>query len=159
MVIAEFIDPACETCALFYPAVKDLMTANPDQIRLVIRWAPFHNGSRNIVALLEATRKQGKLWPALERLLSSQSAWAINHSADVDLAWAQLAGLDLDGEQILVDMASAEVAQIVEQDLADAAPLNVTMTPEYFVNGKPMPSFGWEQLQGLVEEALAEAGR
>jgi protein-disulfide isomerase len=159
VVIAEFIDPACETCALFYPAVKDLMTANPDQIRLVIRWAPFHNGSRNIVALLEATRKQGKLWPALERLLSSQSAWAINHSADVDLAWAQLAGLDLDGEQILVDMASAEVAQIVEQDLADAATLNVTMTPEYFVNGKPMPSFGWEQLQGLVEEALAEAGR
>jgi protein-disulfide isomerase len=77
----------------------------------------------------------------------------------VDLAWAQLAGLDLDGEQILVDMASAEVAQIVEQDLADAATLNVTMTPEYFVNGKPMPSFGWEQLQGLVEEALAEAGR
>ena len=43
--------------------------------------------------------------------------------------------------------------------VADAATLNVTMTPEYFVNGKPMPSFGWEQLQGLVEEALAEAGR
>ena len=25
VVIAEFLDPACETCALFYPAVKELM--------------------------------------------------------------------------------------------------------------------------------------
>jgi hypothetical protein len=33
------------------------------------------------------------------------------------------------------------------------------MTPEYFVNGKPMPSFGWEQLQALVNEALANASR
>ena len=157
VVIAEFLDPACETCAIFYPAVKELMATNPGQIRLVIRWAPFHNGSRNVVALLEAARKQGKFWPALERLLGSQSAWAINHSADVDLAWAQLQGLELDGEQILVDMASAEVMQIMEQDAADAAALNVTMTPEYFVNGKPMPSFGWEQLQTLVREALAES--
>jgi protein-disulfide isomerase len=32
--------------------------------------------------------------------------------------------------------------------------MNVTMTPEYFVNGKPLPSFGFEQLQTLVDEAL-----
>jgi len=159
VVIAEFLDPACETCALFYPAVKDLMAANPGQIRLVIRWAPFHNGSRNVVALLEAARNQGKFWPALERLLATQSDWAINHSADVDLAWQQLGGLDLDGARISADMASAEVMQIMEQDLADAATLNVTMTPEYFVNGNPMPSFGWEQLQALVDEALAETSR
>ena len=159
VVIAEFLDPACETCALFYPAVKDLMAANPGQIRLVLRWAPFHDGSRNVVALLEAARNQGKFWPALERLLATQSDWAINHSADVDLAWQQLGGLDLDGARISADMASAEVMQIMEQDLADAATLNVTMTPEYFVNGKPMPSFGWEQLQALVYEALAETGR
>ena len=159
VVIAEFLDPACETCALFYPAVKDLMAANPGQIRLVIRWAPFHNGSRNIVALLEAARTQGKFWPALERLLATQSDWAINHSADVDLAWRQLEGLDLDGEQISADMAGTEVTQIIEQDLADAATLNVTMTPEYFVNGNPMPSFGWEQLQALVDEALAKTSR
>jgi protein-disulfide isomerase len=111
VVIAEFLDPACETCALFYPAVKDLMAANPGQIRLVIRWAPFHDGSRNVVAMLEAARKQGKFWPALEQLLATQSAWAINHSADVDLAWLQLGGLDLDGGQIAADMASADVSR------------------------------------------------
>lgn len=158
VVIAEFLDPACETCAMFYPAVKSLMDANPGQIRLVIRWAPFHEGSTNIVGLLEAARKQDKFWPALERLLATQSAWAINHSADVELAWRQLGGLGLDLDQITADMAGAELMQIVEQDLADATTLNVTKTPEFFVNGSPLPSFGWEQLQALVSEALAEAG-
>jgi protein-disulfide isomerase len=154
VVIAEFLDPACETCALFYPAVKDLMAANPGQIRLVLRWAPFHNGSPNVVALLEAARIQGQFWPALERLLNTQSAWAINHTADVNLAWQQLGGLGLDREQVLADMASPAVTQIIEQDRADAASLGVTMTPEYFVNGRPMPSFGWDQLVALVEDEL-----
>ncbi len=158
VVIAEFLDPACETCATFYPAVKDMMAANPGQIRLVLRWAPFHEGSRDVVALLEAARKQDEFWPALETLLASQRVWAANHTADVNVAWQQLGGLDLDLEQIQTDMAAADVQQIITQDLADAGTMNVTMTPEYFVNGKPMPSFGYEQLKQLVDEALAEAG-
>jgi protein-disulfide isomerase len=159
VVIVEFLDPACETCAVFYPLVKGMMDANPGKIRLVLRWAPFHNGSPNVVALLEAARKQDKFWPALEALLRSQTAWTVNHTADVSAAWMQLAGLGLDQEQIQADMGSASVQQNIQQDLADAAALNVTMTPEYFVNGKPMPSFGLEQLMGLVNEALEETSR
>lgn len=159
VVIVEFLDPACETCAIFYPAVKDMMAAHPGQIRLVLRWAPFHEGSRNVVALLEAARKQDKFWPALETLLASQPAWTVNHTAQVSAAWHMLAELDLDQGRIEADMAGADVNQIIAQDIADAATLNVTMTPEYFVNGKPMPSFGFEQLQQLVDEALTTANR
>jgi len=36
VVIVEFFDPACETCRAFYPLVKDILAANPDQIRLVL---------------------------------------------------------------------------------------------------------------------------
>jgi protein-disulfide isomerase len=156
VVIAEFLDPACETCASFYPAVKDMMAANPGRIRVVLRWAPFHDGSRDVVALLEAARKQDKFWPVLERLLVTQRAWAVNHAANLELAWQQLGDLGLDRERIVADMASPDIAQIIEQDLADANALNVTMTPEFFVNGKPMPSFGYEQLKQLVDEALAQ---
>jgi protein-disulfide isomerase len=155
VVIAEFLDPACETCAIFYPMVKELMAANPGRIRLVLRWAPFHQGATDVVALLEAARMQGQFWPALERLLSTQSQWAINHRADVNRAWSQLRGLELDLERIQADMASAEVQQILRQDMADAQTMGVQATPEYFVNGRPMPSFGWEQLVGLVYEELA----
>lgn len=159
VVIVEFLDPACETCATFYPLVKNIMAANPGRIRLVLRWAPFHNGSPDVVALLEAARKQDKFWPALETLLASQPAWAIDHRADYPLALMQLQGLGLDAEQLFTDMASPEIAQNMRQDLADANTLNVTATPEYFVNGKPMPSFGYEQLMQLVTDALEETSR
>ncbi|WP_158081208.1 MULTISPECIES: hypothetical protein [Rhodoferax] len=41
-------------------------------------------------------------------------------------------------------------------DLADAQTLKVTMTPWYFVNGKPLPQFGFDELMKLVEDALAQ---
>jgi protein-disulfide isomerase len=125
----------------------------------VLRWAPFHDGSRDVVALLEAARKQDKFWPALETLLATQRIWAVNHTANVVAAWQQLEGLGLDRDQIAVDMAGPEVAEIIGQDIADANALNVTMTPEFFVNGRPMPSFGYEQLKQLVDEALAQTSR
>ena len=57
------------------------------------------------------------------------------------------------------DMMSPEIAQIISRDLADASALNVTKTPEYFVNGRPLPSFGWTQLKALVDDALNQAPR
>lgn len=157
--IVEFLDPACETCAAFYPFVKRMMAANPDRIKLSIRYAPFHPGSDQVVAALEAARKQGKYWEALQTLLATQAQWAPNHTARVDLAWQPLARAGVDVEQARIDMGSPEIARIIAQDVEDARNLNVTKTPEYFVNGKPMPSFGYPQLQKLVEDALREAYR
>ena len=156
VTIVEVLGPACETCATFYPMVKDMMAANPGRIRIVYRWAPFHNGSQDVVAMLEAARKQDKLWPALEALLASQAQWSPGHTPQVAAAWKQLEGLGLNREQMIADMASPEITQRIAQDLADAASLNVTMTPEFFVNGKPLPSFGYEQLKQLVDEALKQ---
>lgn len=155
VVIVEFLDPACETCSAFYPRVKQLMAANPDRIRLVLRYAPFHNGSDKVVAVLEAARKQGKLWPALEALLATQADWAPHHTPQVALVWRHLEGLGLNMEQMAFDMTAPEIGKVIAQDLEDAKTLNVTMTPEFFVNGRPLPSFGFEQLTTLVNEALA----
>jgi protein-disulfide isomerase len=158
VVIVEFIDPACETCRAFYPMVKQLMAAHPDKIRLVIRHAPFHKGSDKVVAVLEAARRQGKFWPALEALLTNQSDWTQHHTANVDRAWKHLEGIGLNMEQMAFDLTSPEIANVIAQDLADARTLNVSKTPEYFVNGKPLPSFGFDQLKQLVDQALADTG-
>jgi protein-disulfide isomerase len=157
--IVEFLDPACDTCRSFYPFVKRMLAANPGKIRVSVRYAPFHNQSDYVVKVLEATRKQGKYWEALEALLATQSRWAPNHSPDPDLVWPQLEGLGLDLERVRQDMTAPDIARNVAQDIADAKALGVTQTPEFFVNGKPMPSFGYEQLAGLVNDALATAYR
>ncbi|MCR4299948.1 MAG: thioredoxin domain-containing protein [Gallionella sp.] len=159
VVIVEFIDPACETCSAFYPLVKKMMATNPDKIRLVLRYAPFHNGSDKVVAVLEAARKQGKFWQVLEALLTSQADWASQHTPQIELIWKHLEGLGLNLEKVRADMAAPEIANLIAQDLADAQTLNVTKTPEFFVNGKPLPSFGSEQLMRLVEDALNETSR
>jgi protein-disulfide isomerase len=159
VVIVEFFDPACETCKAFYPVVKKLMADNPGRIRLVLRYAPFHRGSDKVVAMLEAARKQGKFWPALEALLATQADWAPRHTAQADLAWRHLEGLGLDLAQMRADMKSPGIAQVIAQDLADGRALDVTMTPEFFVNGQPLPSFGYEQLRKQVAAALAASRR
>lgn len=152
--IVEFLDPACGTCRDFYPMVKALMAVHPGKIRVSVRYAPFHPGSDQVVKVMEAARKQGKFQQTLEALFASQAVWVQNHTAQVDLIWSPLGSLGLDMERIKSDMNSPEIARTIAQDLADAKTMNVTMTPEFFVNGKPLPSFGFEQLQTLVDEAL-----
>ncbi len=157
--IVEFLDPACETCASFYPEVKKIMAANPDKVRLTVRLVPFHNGSDYTVKVLDAARKQGKFWQALEALLANQAYWARNHTVQPEYVWKPLEGLGLNMEQMKVDMNAPDVAQRIEQELKDAKALKVTQTPEYFVNGRPLPSFGLEQLQTLVREEVQTAYR
>mgnify|MGYP001590366689 CR=1 FL=1 len=157
VTIVEFLDPACETCRKFYPLVKQMMADNPGKIRIVLRYAPFHAGSDKVVAMLEAAKKQGKFWEALEILLSFQSGWTKNHTANPEAAWQVLQRIGLDMVQMNQDMNATETINVIKQDLADAKTLNVTMTPEFFVNGKPLPSFGFEQLKALVDEAVVES--
>ena len=157
--IVEFFDPACGTCRDFYPLVKKLMDANPGKIKLSLRYAPFHPGSDQVVKVIEAARKQGKFEQALEALFAAQDVWVINHTAQLPLIWTPLSTLGLDMERLKTDMNAPEVADLIAQDLRDAGTLNVTMTPEYFVNGKPLPSFGFDQLKKLVDDALASTGQ
>jgi len=157
--IVEFFDPACETCRRFYPFVKEILAAEPERVRLVLRYAPFHQNSDYVVALLEAARMQGKYWETLEALLESQDAWVVHHTVQPQQAWMQVQNLGLDLERLQHDMQSPEIAARIRQELADADTLKVMKTPEFFVNGKPLPSFGFEQLQALVQEELASAYR
>ncbi len=155
VVIVEFLDPACGTCAAFYPMVKDLMARYPAKVQLVLRYAPFHPGSEPVVAMLEAARRQDRLWPALETLLATQDTWTRNHQALPDRALAVLEQAGVDTNRLSFDMTDSAIREAIAQDIADAQALGVTKTPEFFVNGEPLPSFGFEQLQALVARAVA----
>ena len=152
--IVEFLDPACETCALFYPMVKNWMAEVPGEIRLSIRHLAFHEGADYAVKVLEASRKQDKYWETLEALLRSQRQWTRHHTVLADRIMPAIADVGLDMDQLQSDMNSFEVMARIEQDKKDAIFLKVSKTPGYFVNGRPLPSFGREQLANLVREEL-----
>lgn len=157
VTIVEFFDPACETCRDFYPLVKKLINQYPGKVRVMMRFAPLHPGSDQVVKMLEAAHQQGKYWQALEALFNSQNKWIVNHTSQPMRALNILNSLDIDQQKLAADMNSPEIARIIQQDIQDSQTLNVKATPEFFVNGKPVPSFGFEQLSQLVKEAVDEA--
>jgi protein-disulfide isomerase len=87
-------------------------------------------------------------------MYKTQRHWASHHNPQPQLIWKFLPNAGLDLEKIRNDMNDPEIAKIIQQDLADAKTLNVRKTPGFFVNGKPLPSFGYKQLQELVESEI-----
>jgi len=151
VTIVEFLDPACETCGAMAPLVKSLVTASFGQVRLVVRYAPLHQGSDQIVRVLEAARLQGKYWQALDAVLSSQSMWASHDNPRPELVWNIIGATGVDIAKAKADLQDPKITEALRLDKGDLVALKVTKTPEFFVNGKPLPTFGPEQLKALVK--------
>jgi len=155
--VVEFLDPACEACAAFYPYMKQLLAANPDKVRLSVRHVPFHKGADFLVRILEASRNQGRYGPTLEALLASQERWSIRHTVQPDRVWDSLGGFGLDLDRIRSDMNAPEISRRMERDMADARALGVTRTPELFVNGRQMQNLSLDEFHALVREELRKS--
>ena len=152
--LVEFMDPACETCAAFSSFVKQMVVDNPGKIKLVLRYAPFHEGADFPVKVLEAAKKQGKYWETLNVMYKSQPYWTRHHVVHPDKIWQFLPQAGVNVEQIRKDMNDPAIVKLIDQDLADAKTLNVRKTPGFFVNGKPLQTFGSKQLLQLVQSEL-----
>jgi len=125
----------------------------------VLRYAPFHAGSDQVVALLFAAQAQGRLQPVLEALLAAQPQWADHAQPDLSVAVqvAQQAGLDM--AQAAEQARSATTLQALRQDVADLEALGIRRTPTFFVNGQGLERFGPEALEALVAQEVARTRR
>ena len=156
VTIVEFFDPACGTCADFYPFLKQLIDQYPGKVKVMMRFAPLHTGSDQVVKMLEAAHQQGKYWQALELLFNNQRRWIDGHVSQPTRARSILNGLAMDHRKLDADINHPDTIKAIQQDVEAGRALNVMATPEFFVNGRPMPSFGYEQLAQLVKEAVDE---
>lgn len=152
--IVKFSDPACETCAAFSDFLKEWMAAYPGKIKLVIRYAPLHEGASDVVKILVAAKKRDKFWETLDVLYASQEQWTQHHRVMLDRVWPLLERAGLDVRAIRAEMDDPEIERVIEQDLADARVLDVRKTPGLFVNGRPLEPFGAQEFRRLVESEL-----
>lgn len=155
--IVEFLDPACGTCAMFYPLVKAWMQEVPGKIRLSVRHVPFHRGAEYAVQVLEASREQDLYWETLEAMLATQGQWTRNHVVVAEQVLPAIAHVGLDLNRLETDLNNFDIRVRMEQDSNDAVTLKVRATPQYFVNGRELINFGRENLAALVREELAKA--
>src|SRR3546814_6711280 len=87
VTIVEFFDPACEACRAFHPVVKQIMETFPGQVRVVLRYATFHEGSDEAARILELARLQGVFHPVLAKILEAQPEWASHVTTVLSKAW------------------------------------------------------------------------
>lgn len=155
VTIVEFFDPSCEACRAFFPVVKQIMAQYPQDIRVVLRYTPFHEGSDEAVRILETARLQNVFEPVLQALLASQPEWAPHDGPKLDKAWTAAGAAGLDVAKARQAMMAPEITATLKQDIDDVKAVGVTGTPTFFVNGKPLPSFGAQQLYDLVNAEIA----
>jgi protein-disulfide isomerase len=154
VTIVEFFDPSCEACRAMYPYVKQIMAAFPEDVRLVLRYTPFHQGSDEAVKIIEAARLQNKFETVLEALLARQPEWAMHGAPDLGKAWEFAGAAGLDVERARRDLTTSNADAVLKQDMADSRSNRVLNTPTFYVNGKPLTDFGPQQLYDLVSQEV-----
>lgn len=156
VTLVEFFDPSCEACRAFHPILGQIMSRHPDDLRLVLRYTPLHEGSDEAVRILEAARRQDRFDAVLDRLFERQPEWAVHGAPDIAKAWeiAGTTGIDLDLARR--EAALSEVTAVLERDVADLQAVGIQRTPTFFVNGKEPSTFG---PQPLYEAIVAEIER
>lgn len=157
VTIVEFLDPACEACRAFAPVVKQILFLYPTEVRVVVRFADFHDGSEEAIRLIEASRRQGKFEAVLTGLFDGQDRWASHGRPNLEEAWKIAAANGVNTARAKRDAATPEVDALLTQESADIVALQVARTPTFFVNGKPLTVFGAEPLMKLVAEEVKAA--
>lgn len=154
VTIVEIIDPSCEACRAFYPYVKKILAKSPNEVRLVIRYALFHEASEEVMRLLEAARMQGIYPKVMEAVLYVQPSWHDDPKAAAAWSAAKMVGLNV--EKAREEMHSPSIDAIIEADKKDIATLGVKKTPTFFVNGQELLEIHPDALSKLVDEAIAK---
>lgn len=153
VTLVEYLDPECESCRAFYPIVKEVMAANEGQVRLVIRYVPYHSNSALAYAALEEAGRQGKYWEALEYFFARQPEWGEQREPQTEAFLAYGAELGLDVEALRAALTSPDLTKL-ERDAADAEDLGVSGTPTFFVNGTMVEDFSEQGLRDAIDRAL-----
>lgn len=157
VTIVEYLDFECEACSAYYPLVSQIKDEYKDSILFSARYFPLpgHKNSRTSAHAVEAAGKQGKFWEMYSILLTKQSEWGEQPSANQDLfeKYAVEAGVNI--EQWKKDVISPEVAKRVEDSYKEAVALNLQGTPSFFLNGEKIENpNGYEPFKSLIEKEL-----
>lgn len=157
VTLVEFFDPSCEACRAYHSVVQEILRQFPTQVRVVLRYTVFHEGSDEAVRILETARMQDQFEPVLDALLEQQPGWAVHGAPRIDLAWeiAGAAGLDL--AKAKSDKLFPGITGTLNQDAADVEAVGIRQTPTFFLNGKRLENFDANSLIADVRFAVENA--
>lgn len=155
VVIVEFLDFQCPYCRKSHDeALAKIRETYPKEVRLVARHLPLeiHPVAPGAAKASIAAARQGKFWDYHDKLFASETGLGRQRFVDI----ARELGLDVDTFQ--KDLDEAEVAAIIDADIALSRQLGVSGTPGFFINGRYLhgaQDFG--TMDGIIQEELGRA--
>ena len=155
IIVVEFLDPECESCAIFHPIVKKVLKEYYSDIKLVVKYIPNHKNSKFAIKILEASREQNKYNEVLNVIFEKQPLWAAHNNEKPELLWTFLEQIeDLNIDKLKEDMNNPKIEQIIQSDTKDATSLGIKGTPTIFVNEKKLDTLSQKELLDLVETEI-----
>lgn len=159
VVLTEYGDFQCPHCKTYHPLVKQLGQEYGDDITIQFRHFPLnqiHPHAFQASRAAEAAGKQGKFFEMHDLLFENQDSWSQQSNVTpVFEGYAQQLMLNMD--QFKKDMASSEVAGIINADLKAGQALGIKGTPAFVINGNKIdtPS-SLEEFKRLIDEEIAK---
>lgn len=161
VVIEEFADFQCPTCAVVHPKMKEIAAKYGDRIKFIFRQYPLtqmHPKAYDAALATEAAGVQGKFWEMQNMIFENQSTWV--NSPDhkkVFGEYAQKIGLDV--AKFKDDMIALPTKNRVEADMKRGTALNIRSTPSIVLNKKLVPFSQVEvaALSSLIDAELKNA--
>lgn len=148
--LVEFADFECPACGSAHPTVKRIVEKYKDEVRYVFRHFPLdqHKNARQAAQAAEAAAAQGKFWEMQDLLFQNQSDLSLENLKKLG------AQLGLNMEQFEKDLADGKYKDKIQQDVNDGLSLGVNSTPTFFLDGKKLNLFNFNQLETEIEKAI-----
>ncbi|MCA9651477.1 MAG: thioredoxin domain-containing protein [Myxococcales bacterium] len=147
VTIVEYSDFECPFCGGFATTLDELVTAYPDDVRVVFQQFPLsmHPGAEPAARASIAAQAQGRFWAMHDRLFRDRQA---GPEGLVELADE----LGLDEARFRADLDSQATAQRVRDEQEGGRTLGVRSTPNFFINGRRVEgALPPERLGALVD--------
>ncbi|MFN0141099.1 MAG: DsbA family protein [Pyrinomonadaceae bacterium] len=157
VVLEEFADFQCGSCALKHPVLNEVKSMYGSRIRFVFRNFPLdmHDKAHDAAVAADAAGMQGKFWDMQNILFNNQAAWTAD--ANYKQTWKGYADkIGLDVAKWEADMLGIAVKARVEEDKKRAKAIGVTSTPTLYINGVEVPfaQMTKEGLKTLIDAEL-----
>jgi protein-disulfide isomerase len=156
VVVEEFADFQCPTCALVYPRMNEVNSKFGSKIKFIYRNYPLtnlHRNSYDAAVAAEAAGMQGKFWEMQNLLFSNQAQWSNTSEARrMFEGYADKIGLDV--EKYKNDVLGFAAKGRVDEDMRRARALNLTGTPTILVNGRPVNSFEVAEISRVIQSEI-----
>jgi protein-disulfide isomerase len=152
VTMTEFFDYNCGYCKRAMSDILALIKSD-DDLRVVFKeWPILSEGSRFASRAALASRRQDKYWEFHLALMETRK---VDEASTMEVA--ERIGLDV--EQLKADMASPEVAAVIDRNMQLAVALGIQGTPAFFIDKQFIPgAVGHDALAKVIGEVRKEGG-